>query len=199
MRQLNKNRSAREATQIYQYRYLHHVFSNPVFAPTYSSNIILVISLVCNCFMSADLLLESPHLTFSLIATWIQEYWNSRTFQGLRSVFKHFSRQTLFSRTFQDCPSCSSTFQACANPYLVFNQTWPFLKLVQYFIKANILKKFHDYPTENVASTAYIFKFWPSDLVFDPTWLNFKLIEDLFHQRKHSDQISWVSDQKCGL
>ena len=26
--------------------------------------------------------------------------------------FKYFSRQTLFSRTFQDCPVFSSTFQA---------------------------------------------------------------------------------------
>ena len=32
------------------------------------------------------------------------------------SVFKYFSRQILFSRTFQDSPVYSSTFQACANP-----------------------------------------------------------------------------------
>ena len=30
--------------------------------------------------------------------------------------FKDFSRQILFSRTFQDSPVYSSTFQACANP-----------------------------------------------------------------------------------
>ena len=40
----------------------------------------------------------------------------SSTFQGLCSVSKHFSRQILFSRTFQVCPAFSSTFQACANP-----------------------------------------------------------------------------------
>ena len=32
--------------------------------------------------------------------------------------FKYFSRQTLFSITFQDSPVYSSTFQACANPEL---------------------------------------------------------------------------------
>ena len=31
-------------------------------------------------------------------------------------LFKYFSRQILFSRTFQDSPVNSSTFQACANP-----------------------------------------------------------------------------------
>ena len=30
--------------------------------------------------------------------------------------FKYFSRQILFSKTFQDSPVYSSTFQACANP-----------------------------------------------------------------------------------
>ena len=30
--------------------------------------------------------------------------------------FKYFSRHILFSRTFQDSPVYSSTFQACANP-----------------------------------------------------------------------------------
>ena len=33
--------------------------------------------------------------------------------------FKYFSRQILFSRTLQDSPVCTSTFQACANPELV--------------------------------------------------------------------------------
>ena len=32
------------------------------------------------------------------------------------SVIKYFSRQILFSRTFQDSPVYSSTFQACASP-----------------------------------------------------------------------------------
>ena len=31
-------------------------------------------------------------------------------------IFQHFSRQIWFSSTFQDSPSFSSTFQACANP-----------------------------------------------------------------------------------
>ena len=34
----------------------------------------------------------------------------------LSVFFKYFSRQILFSRTFQDSPVYSSTFQACANP-----------------------------------------------------------------------------------
>ena len=37
---------------------------------------------------------------------------------------------------------------------LVFDPTWPIFKLVQDFIKTNILTKFHDYQTESVASTA---------------------------------------------
>ena len=32
------------------------------------------------------------------------------------SIFKYFSQQILFLRTFQDSPVYSSTFQACANP-----------------------------------------------------------------------------------
>ena len=38
--------------------------------------------------------------------------------QGLFKAFefKYFSRQSLFSRTFQDSPVYSSTFQACVNP-----------------------------------------------------------------------------------
>ena len=31
-------------------------------------------------------------------------------------IFQYFSRQTLFSRTFQESLLNSSTFQACANP-----------------------------------------------------------------------------------
>ena len=32
--------------------------------------------------------------------------------------FKYFSMQILFSRTFQDCPVNSSTFQDCGNPVM---------------------------------------------------------------------------------
>ena len=38
---------------------------------------------------------------------------------------------------------------------LVFDLTWPIFEFVQYFIKANILTKFLDNQTENVASRAY--------------------------------------------
>ena len=37
-------------------------------------------------------------------------------FKVFRVFLKYFSRQILFSRTFQDSPVYSSTFQACANP-----------------------------------------------------------------------------------
>ena len=40
---------------------------------------------------------------------------NGKT-QGLFKAFECFSRQILFSRTFQDSHVYSSTFQACANP-----------------------------------------------------------------------------------
>ena len=52
-------------------------------------------------------------------------FWPSKTvlnplangkIQGLWVFFKYFSKQILFSRTFQDSPLYSSTFQACANP-----------------------------------------------------------------------------------
>ena len=36
--------------------------------------------------------------------------------QGLFKALECFSRQILISRTFQDSPVYSSTFQACANP-----------------------------------------------------------------------------------
>ena len=39
--------------------------------------------------------------------------------------FKYFSRQILFSRTFQDSPVYSSTFQACANP--AFDTEHPYM------------------------------------------------------------------------
>ena len=35
---------------------------------------------------------------------------------------------------------------------IVFDLTWPIFKFVRDFIKTNILIKFHDYQTENVAS-----------------------------------------------
>ena len=38
---------------------------------------------------------------------------------------------------------------------LVFDPTSPNFKFIQDFIKTNILTKFHDYQTENVASRAY--------------------------------------------
>ena len=53
----------------------------------------------------------------------------------------------------------------------------PVSKLVQDFIKANILTKFHAYGTENVAYRVYT-SFWPSDLVFYPTWPIFKILQD---------------------
>ena len=37
----------------------------------------------------------------------------------------------------------------------VFDPTWPIFKLIQDFIKTNILTKFHDYRTENVACSVY--------------------------------------------
>ena len=38
---------------------------------------------------------------------------------------------------------------------LVFDPTWPIFELIQDYVKTNILTKFHDYRTENVASIAY--------------------------------------------
>ena len=37
-------------------------------------------------------------------------------FKAFECLFKYFSRHIRFSRTFQDSPVYSSTFQACANP-----------------------------------------------------------------------------------
>ena len=39
-----------------------------------------------------------------------------KDFSRLLSVFQVLSRQILFSKTLQDSPVHSSTFQACANP-----------------------------------------------------------------------------------
>ena len=36
------------------------------------------------------------------------------SFQGLRMILQQFSRQIIFSRTFQESASYSSTYQACA-------------------------------------------------------------------------------------
>ena len=38
---------------------------------------------------------------------------------------------------------------------LIFDPTWPNFELVRVFLKENILTKFHDNQTENVASWAY--------------------------------------------
>ena len=46
----------------------------------------------------------------------VLKYLKSSAFQGPPMIFQYFSRHKLFSRTFQDSPSFSSTFQACANP-----------------------------------------------------------------------------------
>ena len=43
---------------------------------------------------------------------------------------------------------------------LLFDQTGPIFKLVRDFTETNILTKFHDYRTENVASKAYTSFFW---------------------------------------
>ena len=40
------------------------------------------------------------------------------------NVFQYFSRQILFSRTFQDSPVYSSTFQACENPAFWSKAAW---------------------------------------------------------------------------
>ena len=37
-------------------------------------------------------------------------------------IFKYFSRQIVFSRTVQDSPVYSRTFQACANPGIASNE-----------------------------------------------------------------------------
>ena len=42
-------------------------------------------------------------------------------FKAFEHFFKYFSRQILFSRTFQDSTVYSSTFQACANPVYSVN------------------------------------------------------------------------------
>ena len=47
---------------------------------------------------------------------------NSRTFQGLLSQFKDFSRLYANSRAFQDKQSNSRAFQYCTNPGLAFQE-----------------------------------------------------------------------------
>ena len=42
-------------------------------------------------------------------------------------------------------------------------------------------------------------RFNPSDLVFDLTISSFKLVHDIIDAGKHSDYVSLVSDQNCGL
>ena len=48
--------------------------------------------------------------------------------QGL-FFFKYFSRQILLSRSFQDSPVYSSTFQACANPEFIDFNAWCYFAL----------------------------------------------------------------------
>ena len=45
-----------------------------------------------------------------------------------------------------------------------FGLAWPIFKVIRDLIKANILTKFHDYQTENVASRAYTGKKLTTDL-----------------------------------
>ena len=40
-------------------------------------------------------------------------------FKAFQIFLKYFSKQIKFSRTFQDSPVYSSTFQACANPVIL--------------------------------------------------------------------------------
>ena len=56
---------------------------------------------------------------------------------------------------------CTQGFSKIWLGDLVFDLTWSILKLVRDFIKTNILTKFHDNRTENVASRAYTSKRWP--------------------------------------
>ena len=46
-----------------------------------------------------------------------------KDFSRLSSVFQVLLRQILFSRTLQDSPVYSSTFQACANPVHMMNKS----------------------------------------------------------------------------
>ena len=59
-------------------------------------------------------------------------------------IFQYFSRQILFSRTFQESPLNSSTFQACVNPVITVDETWAHYLDVSYktIIKAE-WKKIH--------------------------------------------------------
>ena len=46
-------------------------------------------------------------------------------------IFQYFSRQIYFSRTFQESPLYSSTFQACANPDKPLLEAFMHMHLVQ--------------------------------------------------------------------
>ena len=73
---------------------------------------------------------------------------------------------------------CTQGFPRRCPSDLVFDWTWPIFKLVWDSIKTNISIRFHDSQTENMT------QFWtPSRL----------------DQDKHSDQVSWLSNWKCGL
>ena len=61
--------------------------------------------------------------------------------QGLLKAFEcfssTFSRQILFSRTFQDSPVYSSNFQVCANPVIEIRQAFRFRVLNQKLVFLN--------------------------------------------------------------
>ena len=95
---------------------------------------------------------------------------------------------------------------------LVFDPTWPSFKLMWDIFEANILIKFHEYLTENVAcranTTFFFFFFFSSrDLVFYPTWPTFKLIQDIikaniltmFHEYRTENVASRVRECFCKI
>ena len=71
---------------------------------------------------------------------------------------------------------------------LIFDPTWPNFKLVQSLIEGSILTIFmciwpifmsitlKMWPLERIHG---FYRIWPSDLVFDPTWHSFELVQDL--------------------
>ena len=90
---------------------------------------------------------------------------------------------------------CTQVFSNILPCDLVFDPTKPIFELIQDFIEAKILTKFHEYLTENVASRAHKKVFLrstqrpnfstPHDPILDLSEI---------YQGKHSYQISRVSD-----
>ena len=82
---------------------------------------------------------------------------------------------------------------------LNFNLTWPILILICDFIETNISIKFHEYRTKNVASWVYtrILRFDQVTKFLTPHGPFSNSCE--ISSRQPSDQVSWVSDKKCGL